>query len=65
LKLQVPEQFQKQYLRVLLQNHKAISQDKFDLGRTDTLMHDIALKTAEPIYLKQFKIPDVHRKEIK
>ncbi len=54
-KLQVPEQFQKQYLNMLLKNHEAISQDKFDLGRTDTLMHEIALKTAEAIYVKQFK----------
>ncbi len=63
-KLQVPEQYQKQYISLLLKNHKAISQDKFDLGRTDTLMHEIALKTAEPIYVKQFKIPDAHRKEV-
>ena len=63
-KLLVPEQFQKQYLNVLLKNHEAISQDKFDLGRTDTLMHEIALKTTEPVYVKQFKIPDAHRKEV-
>ncbi len=64
-KLQVPEKFQKQYLSLLLINHEAISQDKFDLGSTDTLMHEIALKTAEPIYVKQFKIPDAHCKEVK
>ncbi len=28
-------------------------------------MHKIALKTQEPIYVKQFKIPDAHRKEVK
>jgi hypothetical protein len=28
-------------------------------------MHEIALKTSEPIYVKQFKIPDVHRQEVK
>jgi hypothetical protein len=60
-KLQVSEQFQQQYLKLLLQHHKAISQDKFDFGRTDTLMDAIALKTAELIYVKQFKIPDAHR----
>ncbi len=63
-KLQVPEQYQQQYLKLLLQHHEAISQDKFDLGRTDTLMHKIALRTAEPIYVKQFKIPDAHCKEV-
>jgi hypothetical protein len=60
----VPEQYQQSYLQILLQNHEAVSQDKFDLSRTDTLMHEIALKTEEPIYIKQFKIPDAHRKEV-
>ncbi len=49
---------------MLLKNHEAISQDKFNLGRTDTLMHEIALKTSEPVYVKQFKIPDAHRQEV-
>ncbi len=64
MKLNLPEQFRQKYLNLLLKNHEAISQDKFDLGRTDTLMHEILLKTQEPIYVKQFKIPDAHRKEV-
>jgi hypothetical protein len=60
----VPKQYKQQYLKLLLQNHEAISQDKFDLGRTNTLMHEIAPKTTEPIYIKQFKILDAHRKEV-
>jgi hypothetical protein len=47
--LQVPQQYREQYLKVLLKNHKAVSENKFDLGCTDTLMHEIALKTDEPI----------------
>jgi len=62
--LNVPNQFRDQYLKVLLKNHEAVSQNKFDLGQTDTLMHEIALKTSEPIYVKQFKIPDAHRQEV-
>jgi len=62
--LNVPEEYQQQYLKLLLQNHEGVSQDKFYLGRTDTLMHEIALKTEEPIYVMQFKIPDAHRKEV-
>ncbi len=42
-----------------------VRQDKFDLGCTATLTHEIALKTAKPIYIKQFKIPDAHHKEVK
>ncbi len=62
--INVPEQYKKQYLQVILKNHEAVSQNKFDLGRTDTLMHEIVLKTPEPIYVKQFKIPDAHRQEV-
>jgi hypothetical protein len=62
--LNVPDQFREQYLKVILKNHKAVSQNKFDLGRTDTLMHEIALKTSEPIYIKQFKIPDALCQEV-
>jgi hypothetical protein len=47
--LNVQDQFREQYLKVILKNHEAVSQNKFDLGRTDTLMHEIALKTSEPI----------------
>ncbi len=58
--MQVPEQLHQQYLEVLLCHCEAISQDKFYLGQTDTLMHEIALKTQEPTYINQFKIPDAH-----
>jgi hypothetical protein len=49
VKMQVPENYHEQYLKVLLRNCEAISQDKFDLGRTGTLVHEIALKSQEPI----------------
>ena len=29
------------------------------------LLHEISLKTDEPIYVKQFRIPDAHREEVK
>ena len=60
----VPEKFRSKYLQLLLKYHEAISQHKFDLGRSETLLHDIALKSEEPIYVKQFKIPDAHREEV-
>jgi hypothetical protein len=63
--MHVPEQFCESYLKLLLLNHEAGSQDKFDLGHTNTLMHEISLKMAEPINIKQFRIPEAHRKEVK
>ncbi len=64
VKIQVPEKYHEQYLKVLLHNHEAISQDKLDLGQTNTLVHEVALKSQEPIYVKQDKIPNVHCKEV-
>jgi hypothetical protein len=59
--MQVPEKYAEQYLKVLLHNDEAISQD---FGPTDTLLHEIELKSQESIYVKQFKIPGAHQKEV-
>ncbi len=50
---------------MLFKNHAAISKHKYDLGQTETLMHDISLKSEEPVYAKQFKIQDAHREKVK
>ena len=44
--------------------HEAISEDQFDLGQCRTDLHEITLKTDEPIFVKQFKIPDAHMEEV-
>ncbi len=54
--MQVPEKYQKFYLDVLLKNHEAMNQDKYDHGQTDTLLHEISLKTPEPICTMQLNI---------
>jgi len=58
------ENIKKKYLDLVLKHHEAVSRDRFDLGRTKTLMHEISLKTDEPVYVKQFKIPDAHQEEV-
>ena len=58
--LTVPDNVRKCYLDVILRNHECISRHKFDFGQTKTLLHEISLKTDEPIYVKQFHIPDAH-----
>jgi hypothetical protein len=52
-----------QYQEVLLTNHDITGTNKFDLGKTDTLLHEISLKT-EYVYIKQFKIPDAHCQDV-
>jgi len=61
---QIPPQFRPRYREVILKHHQAISQHQLDLGQTDTLLHDIELKSAEPVYVKQFKIPEAHQAEV-
>ena len=63
-KLNVPEEYKQKYMDLLLRHHEVISAHKYDLGRTETLLHEITLKTEEPVYVKQFKIPDAHRQEV-
>jgi hypothetical protein len=64
MNLQVPEEFRDRYMKLILDNHEVVSAHKYDLGRANTLMHDITLKSEEPVYVKQFKIPDAHREEV-
>ena len=64
VQLNVPDNFRQRYLDILLKNHEVISAHKYDLGQAKSFMHDISLKSEEPIYVKQFKIPDAHREEV-
>ena len=58
--INVPEQHKTKFLQTLIKHHNVFSKDKGDLGRTDLIQHEIILKTQEPVYVKQFKIPDTH-----
>ena len=62
--IEVPAEHKQWYLQVLLKFHKAISEDRFDLGRCRTDLHKITLKTDKPIFVKQFKILDTHMEEV-
>ena len=64
LNLNVPPEWRYRFMKVVLDNHECISRHKFDLGQTQTLLHEISLKSDEPVYVKQFKIPDAHREEV-
>ena len=33
------------------------SADKYDLGKTDVIMHTVRLKGAQPVHMKQFRLP--------
>ena len=64
-KLSVPDCEKDKYLKLLCEHWETFSLDKHDLGLCKLLQHDIELKTKEPIYVKQFKIPEAHMSEVK
>ena len=55
-----PEQ-QKILVQLVMDHHEAFGGHEYDIGVTDTYTLDIKMKTEEPIYVKQFRIPDTHR----
>ena len=62
INLNVPQNEQAAYLELILRNHDVFSKDKNDLGLANHYKHSITLRNNEPLYIKQFKIPDIHRK---
>jgi hypothetical protein len=62
--LQVPEEFHDRYLDILCKHQDALSIDKYVLGLAKDFKHKIHLKTQDPVYRKQFKIPEAHHQFI-
>lgn len=60
-KLNVPVEYKQKYIDLLFKHHKAISVDKHDLGLHTSFKHKIHLKDSNPVYRKQFKIPEAHQ----
>ena len=60
--LNVPEQFKQSYRDLLLKHKQVFSNSKTDLGRVENFYHKIHIKDNNPVYRKQFKIPDAHQK---
>ncbi len=61
LNISVPSHEEQSYKQLFLKNYDVFSKDKHDLGRANNFEHTIRLKTKEPIYRKQFRIPEAHR----
>jgi putative transposase len=48
------------YLELFYRHGDVFSKHKNDLGRCSLVQHEIHLKDKNPVYIKQFKIPEVH-----
>ena len=62
--INVPQQFHRQYVDLLYKHKNALSMSNTDLGRARNFFHRIHLKDRNPVYRKQYKIPDAHAKFI-
>jgi hypothetical protein len=58
--LGAPELYRSQYIDTLFKHQAAISMDKFDLGLAEDFTHRIHLKDDQPIFGKQFNLPEAH-----
>jgi hypothetical protein len=58
--LQVSGEFKDKYLDILCKHQDTLSFDKYDLGLTKNFKHKMHLKKQDPVYRKQFKIPEAH-----
>jgi len=54
----------KEYKELCYEHADVFSKTKNDLGRCDLVQHEIHLKDPNPVYVKQFKIPEVHATSI-
>ena len=59
--LTVPEIEREAYTKVLLDNYDVFSRDPNDFGQAKHFEHVIQLKDFDPIFRKQFRIPDIHK----
>jgi len=59
--LNVPAEYKQRYIDILYKHQAAISVNKMDLGCGKNFTHKIHLKDNNPVYRKQFKIPEAHQ----
>ncbi len=59
--INVPAEYREEYLALLTKYSDLYSDTKYDLGRATHFFYKIHLKDKEPVYRKQFKIPDAHK----
>ncbi len=62
--LGAPEAYRSRYIITLFRHQAAIRMDKYDLGLAKNFTHRIHLKDDQPIYQKQFNLPEAYNQFI-
>ena len=53
----LPERERLQYIKMLSNYLDVFSTSKHDIGRTDTVVHNVKVRDAEPVYTQQYRLP--------
>jgi hypothetical protein len=61
----IPKKMQDKYRAVLELFADVISETPDDIGHSQTVVHDIKLRTQEPVYTKQYSLPDAELSVVK
>ncbi len=64
LHLNVPESEKEAYQQLLVKNYDVFSKSTDDLGQARHFAHTIQLKDFDPVYRKQFRIPEQHNEAL-
>jgi hypothetical protein len=60
-----PEHFRGQFWQLIRRYEDVFSANKFDLGRTNAVKHNVRLMEPHPVHRKQFRIPWDHQQLVK
>jgi hypothetical protein len=60
--LEVPSKYEEDYRRLLAKHRSIFSLNKNEIGYCSTSLSKLFMKTEEPVYVKQFKIPEAHHR---
>jgi hypothetical protein len=61
---ELTEALKQKYTDLLLEHHEGISNSLFNTGQSQSTAHDIQRKKQDPIYMKQFRIPEAQREAV-
>jgi len=64
LHLNVPPFYHNKFVSLFLRNHDVFSKTPNDIGKATHFEHSVMLKNFDPIFRKQFRIPDAHREAL-
>ncbi len=59
-RLECPSTYMEDYRMLLAKHWRIFSMNKNEIGFCSTFLHKLFMKTDEPVYVKQFKIPEAH-----